>query len=49
MKCAKEEGIPLIGIYGNGNHWGISIPDECGYIKLVDWNWSKISSWFDKL
>lgn len=49
MKCAKEEGIPIIGIYGNNDHSGISIPDECGYIKLVDWTWSNISSWIDKL
>lgn len=49
MKCAKEEGIPIIGIYGNNDHSGISIPDEYGYIKLVDWTWSNISSWIDKL
>lgn len=49
MKCAKEEGIPIIGIYGNDDHSGVSIPTECGYIKLVDWTWSNISSWIDKL
>lgn len=49
MKCAKEEGIPIIGIHGNNDHSGNSIPDECGYIKLVDWTWSNISSWIDKL
>ena len=49
MKCAKEEGIPIIGIYGNDNHLGVSIPNECGYIKLVDWTWLNISNWIDKL
>lgn len=49
MKCAQEEGIPIIGIYGNDDHSGVSIPTECGYIKLVDWTWSNISSWIDKL
>lgn len=49
MKCAKEEGIPIIGIYGNDDHSGVSIPTECGYIKLVDWAWFNISSWIDKL
>ena len=49
MKCAKEEGIPIIGIYGNDNHLGVSIPTECVYIKLVDWTWLNISNWIDKL
>ncbi len=49
MKCAKEEGIPIIGIYGNNDHSGISVPYECGYIKLMDWTWSNILSWIDKL
>ena len=49
MKCAKEEGTPIIGIYGNDNHLGVSIPNECGYIKLVDWTWLNISNWIDKL
>ena len=49
MKCAKEEGKTIIGIYGNDDHSGVSIPTECGYIKLVDWTWSNISSWIDKL
>ena len=49
MKCAKEEGIPIIGIYGNDNHLGVSISNECGYIKLVDWTWLNISNWIDKL
>ena len=49
MKCAKEEGIPIIGIYGNDDHSGVSIPAECGYIKLVDWTWLNISNWIDKL
>lgn len=45
MKCAKEEHIPVVGIYGNDDHYGVVVPDECGYVRLMDWTWSNISSW----
>jgi hypothetical protein len=49
MNCAKDEGIPLLAIYGNNSHIGATIPNECGYIPVVDWNWEKISAWIKQL
>lgn len=49
MKCAKDEGIPVVGIYGNDNHIGIDIPSECGYVKLMDWTWPNIFNWIKSL
>lgn len=49
MKCAKDENIPIVGIYGNDNHTGATIPDECGYIKVMDWTWENISNWINNL
>lgn len=49
MKCAKDEGVPVVGIYGNDNHIGIDIPSECGYVKLMDWTWPNISNWIKSL
>lgn len=49
MKCAKDENIPIVGIYGNNAHLGITIPSECGYIRLMDWTWSNISKWIDNI
>lgn len=49
MKCAKEEKIPIIAIYGNEFHHGITIPVECGNIKLLDWKWDNISKWISNL
>jgi CobQ-like glutamine amidotransferase family enzyme len=49
MNCAKDERIPIVGIYGNDNHSGITIPSECGYIRLMDWTWDNISNWIEKL
>ena len=49
MNCAKDEGIPLLAIYGNNSHIGATIPNECGYLPVVDWNWEKISAWIKQL
>lgn len=49
INCAQDEGIPLLAIYGNNSHIGATIPNECGYIPIVDWNWEKISVWIKQL
>lgn len=49
MNCATDEGIPLLAIYGNKGHIGTTIPNECGYLPVVDWNWEKISAWIKQL
>ena len=49
MNCAKVEGISLLAIYGNNSHIGATIPNECGYLPVVDWNWEKISAWIKQL
>ena len=49
MNCAIDEGIPLLAIYGNKDHIGATIPNECGHLPVVDWNWEKISAWLKQL
>lgn len=49
MNCAIDEGIPLLAIYGNKDHIGATIPNECGHLPVVDWNWEKISAWIKQL
>ena len=49
MKCAKDENIPIVGIYGNDRHSGVTNPSECGYIRLMDWTWPNISKWIDNI
>lgn len=48
MKCAKEEGIPIVGIHSKEND-GITIPKECGYIRLMEWSWDNIAKWIESL
>ena len=45
IKCAMEEGVPVVAIYGNDNHYGISVPAECGYVRIMEWKWSNIANW----
>lgn len=49
IKCAKEEGIPCLGIWGNDNHYGVSIPSELSSSQMRDWTWSNISSWLSRI
>lgn len=49
MNCAQEEGVSILAIYGNNNHIGAIIPNECAYIPIEDWNWEKISKWIKNL
>lgn len=48
ISCAKEEGIPVLGIYGYSNKAGY-IPATCGYVNIVDWTWSNIANWLNQL
>ena len=49
IKCAVEEGIPYLAIWGNDNHKGIAVPKELPLYKVKDWTWPNISSWLDSL
>ena len=43
IKCAKEEGIPILGLYMKG--CGIlDTPYELNNIKKVTWTWAVIAS-----
>lgn len=48
IKCAKQEGVPVLGIYGYSTHAG-SVPSDCGNVRTVDWTWSNISNWLRTL
>lgn len=44
IKCAKEEGIPILGIYGYEKHYWATLPASYT-IRIVDWRWNTIASW----
>lgn len=48
IKCAKEEGIPILGVYMNGMSL-MNTPDELNGIKKVTWTWANISDFVNNL
>lgn len=48
IKCAKEEGIPLIGMHIKKNNKG-AIPPELKGIPVIDWTWDNLSRSLNKI
>lgn len=48
IKCAKEEGIPIIGVYLNGTVL-MDTPDELNGEKKVAWTWDNIKDFIESL
>ena len=45
VKCAREEGIPVLCIWGRSCDKGIMLPTELKGLTVKDWTWLTISSW----
>ena len=48
MKCAIEEGIPIIGVHIHKDDKG-AIPPELKGKKVIEWTWSGIKRFLDSL
>lgn len=48
INCAKEEGIPILGIYMKGCNI-LDAPNELNGIGKVNWTWSNISEFVNNL
>lgn len=48
IKCAKEEGIPVIGIHIKKNNKG-AIPQELKGIPIIEWTWDNLSRSLNKI
>lgn len=46
INCAKEESIPIVGIYCTPSDRPASSP---GGLKVVDWNWPNVKAFIDSL
>lgn len=49
IKCAKEEKIPLMLMYGNSEQKSFSIPSEISGMRIQDWGWSNIKKFVANL
>tara|TARA_R110002167_G_scaffold366362_1_gene595162 strand:+ start:1372 stop:1749 length:378 start_codon:yes stop_codon:yes gene_type:complete len=48
IKCAKEENIPLIGVY-IGNATAANAPAELNGVRKINWTWAGIASFVNGL
>lgn len=47
LKCAYDEGIPVLPIYGNEDR--PTLPDPIKGKRVLIWTWDNISSFLDRL
>ena len=48
IQCAKDEGIPILGVYMSG--CGIAdTPDQLDGVRKVSWTWQNIASFVNHL
>lgn len=48
MKCAGEEGIPMLGVQIFSNNYGVVPPELQGY-RVIDWTWEGIARFINGL
>jgi hypothetical protein len=48
IKCANEEGVPVIGIHAQKSVHGV-VPSELTGKKVIDWTWDGIKAFLDSL
>jgi nucleoside 2-deoxyribosyltransferase len=49
VACAKEEKIPVRGIYIHADDKPVSLPAEFSGIRVVEWTWANIKNFLDSL
>lgn len=49
IKCAKEEKIPILGIYTTTTNRPSTLPAELSGVKVVDWTWDNIKKFINSL
>lgn len=49
VKCAKEEKIPVKGIYVKADDKPASLPAEFAGVSVVEWTWANIAAFINRL
>ena len=49
INCAKDEGMPCIGIWGHSDEHFKMLPDGITSLRVIDWNWSNIAKWLEQI
>lgn len=49
INCAKEEGIPCLGIWGYADDKPAILPEQLDGVRIVNWTWDNFKNWLDSL
>jgi hypothetical protein len=49
VKCAKEEKVPVRGVYVTEDNRPARLPEEFDGVRVVNWTWSNISNFINSL
>lgn len=49
VRCAKEENVPIRGIYISSTNRPANLPTEFRGVRVVSWTWANIKSFLDSL
>jgi len=49
IKWAKEQDVPIFGVYVNGANSLSNLPDGLSRSRVIPWEWDKIASMVDQV
>ena len=49
IRCAKDEKVPVRGIYCTTDNRPATLPSEFAGVRVVDWTWPNIASFLNSL
>jgi hypothetical protein len=49
IKTAKEEAVPILGIYTSPTDRPASLPSELAGVRVTGWTWANIKAFLDRL
>lgn len=49
IKCAKEEKVPILGVYCTTTNRPTTLPSDLSGVRVVDWTWPNIKRFIDSL
>jgi len=49
VACAKEENVPVLGVYIDKDNKPWSLPNEFTNVQVVEWTWANIKAFIDLL
>ena len=49
IKCAKEESVKRLDVYGYSDYRPTSLPSELDGVRIVAWTWDNIANWINSL